>query len=362
MKFLFDIGHPAEVHAFRNVIHNLRNRGHDVLVTARDKEMTLYLLDFYKIPYVSTGKNMSSKIGKVWAFVRNDIKILKAAIKFKPDLIINFFSPFAAHVGKLLGKKVVGFHDTEHADLTIKLSLPFTDTIVVPACYKREYPGKSVVKFNGNFELAYLHPNYFKPDPSIFKILGIKENEKYVLLRFVTHTAMHDSGHKGFTNEEKIKIVEKFSEHERVFISSEVPLPEQLKKYELKIPPERIHDVIHYASLLYGESATMSSEAAVLGTPAVFVDEKRIGYTNEEEEKYGLVFNYLNTPEGKSSALEKGIDLIKTNNLKEEWGKKQIILMNNSIDVSEFITWFVENYPDSEKTIKADLGYQLRFK
>ena len=70
----------------------------------------------------------------------NDWKIWRAARKFKPDLFVNFFSPFAAHVGKLMGKPVIGFHDTEHADLTIRLSLPFTDTIVVPECYRREYP------------------------------------------------------------------------------------------------------------------------------------------------------------------------------------------------------------------------------
>ena len=361
MKYLFDIGHPAEVHTFRNVIQNLQDKGHDTLITVRDKEMTLYLLDHYKIPYVSTGKNLRSKSGKAWSFIRNDLKILKAAISFKPDLIINFFSPFAAHVGKLLKIPVIGFHDTEHANLTIRLAKPFTDTIVVPSCYKREYPGKNVIKFNGNFELAYLHPEYFQPDNSIFKILGLKDNEKYVLLRFVTHTSMHDKGHKGFTDEEKIKITEKFSGYAKIFISSEIQLPDKLKKYELKIPPERIHDVINFASLLFGESATMASEAAVLGTPAIFFDFSGRGYTDEEEQKYGLVFNYKNTEEDRELAILKGIDIISANNRKK-WIDSKERLLSDTINVSAFMTWFIESYPESENIMNEDPEHQLTFK
>ena len=360
MRFLFDIGHPAEVHTFRNVIKNLEEKGHDILVTARDKEMTLYLLDFYKIPYVSTGKNMSTKIGKIWAFIRNDFLILKAALKFKPDLIINFFSPFAAHVGKLLGKKVIGFHDTEHANLTIKLSKPFTDTIVVPSCYQREYPGKSVIKFKGNFELAYLHPKYFTPDPSIFDLLGISKNDKYVLLRFVTHTSMHDSGHKGFSDSEKIKIAEKFSEHAKVFISSEVPLPKKLKKYELNTPPERIHDVINFASLLYGESATMASEAAVLGTPAIFIDFNGRGYTDEEESKYGLVFNFTHMGSDKEKGLEKGLKVL-SDHENNKWIKSRDKLISDSLDVTFFMRWLIEEYPESEKIALGGTEFLNRF-
>ncbi len=225
---------------------------------------------------------------------------------------------------------------------------------------KRISRERTVIKFNGNFELAYLHPNYFKPDPSIYKILGIKENEKYVLLRFVTHTSMHDSGHKGFTNEEKINIVDKFSECAKVFISSEVPLPEQLKKYELKIPPERIHDVINYASLLYGESATMASEAAVLGTPAVFVDFNGRGYTDEEELKYGLVFNYKHTEDEREKALNKGIGILTRQDI-NEWKDQKEKMISDSLDVSGFMTWFIESYPESEKSVLTDQSYLNTF-
>jgi asparagine synthase (glutamine-hydrolysing) len=64
--------------------------------------------------------------------------------------------------------------------------------------------------------LAYLHPTYFTPDKSILNELNINENEKYVIIRFVSWNATHDFGHKGISYENKLKAIkefEKYSEH-----------------------------------------------------------------------------------------------------------------------------------------------------
>lgn len=39
-----DIGHPAQVHLFKNFYRVLREEGHGVVVYARDKDCTLKLL------------------------------------------------------------------------------------------------------------------------------------------------------------------------------------------------------------------------------------------------------------------------------------------------------------------------------
>ena len=41
MRVLFDMGHPAHVHLFKNIIKKLTADGHEVKITARDKEVTL---------------------------------------------------------------------------------------------------------------------------------------------------------------------------------------------------------------------------------------------------------------------------------------------------------------------------------
>jgi hypothetical protein len=362
MRYLFDIGHPAEVHTFKNVIWKLKKKGHPILVTARDKDITFYLLDFYKIPYISTGKNLRSKAGKIYSLIRNDLLIFKEVIRFKPDIIVNFFSPFAAHAGKILGKPVIGFHDTEHANISVKLAKPFTDTIVVPSCYYRKYPGKKVIKFKGNFELAYLHPNFFTPGPSVLKILKIKKNEKFCIVRFVSHTSLHDFGYRGLSMEAKREAVKQLSKRARVFISSETQLPPDLKPYEIKLPPEKMHDAIHFADLLYGESSTMASESAVLGIPAIFLYFKKIGYINEEEKKYGLIFNYSNSKKDQEKSISKGIELLSAPGIKKQWQGMRKKMLSDTINVTAFMEWFIENYPESEEIMSKDANFQIKFK
>jgi Uncharacterized protein conserved in archaea len=211
-------------------------------------------------------------------------------------------------------------------------------------------------------ELCYLHPNYFTPDPSILDLLQLKRDEKYIIIRFVSWNASHDVGHSGLSLEMKHKAVKELSKYAKVFISSEGELPDDLKQYQIKIPPERMHDVLAFATLLYGESATMASECACLGTPSIFHDNNGRGYTDEEEKKYGLVFNYSESFLDQEMSLKKAIELLNTPNLKQKWQERRQRMLSDKIDVTAFMVWFIENYPDSVKTMKDNPDYRLRFK
>ena len=52
MKILIDINHPAHVQFFKNPVRILQGRGHDVLLTSREKEMTVELLDRLGLPHL----------------------------------------------------------------------------------------------------------------------------------------------------------------------------------------------------------------------------------------------------------------------------------------------------------------------
>lgn len=348
MRYLFDIGHPAEVHYFKHVIRNLEKNGHQVLVTARDKDVSLQLLENFEIGYICTGRNIPSRPGKVYSLFRNGWRIFKVIRKFKPDLIINFFSPFAAQAGWLAGVPVIGFHDTEIAGVSIRLSLPFTDTVVVPECYTRRLPEEKEVRFKGYFELCHLHPAYFSADPAIRVDLGLEPNEKFVLMRFVSHRAVHDSGISGLSWEMKRYAVKRLSKVTRVFVSSEEPLPPDLELFRLNTPADRIHDVIAHAALCFGESATMSAESAVLGVPAVFIDGRKIGYTTDICKKYGLITQYKPDPAGLKHAIDKGIEIV-GNSGSAFRHKQREKLLDDHIDVTVFMTGVIENYCESAR-------------
>jgi hypothetical protein len=122
-----------------------------------------------------------------------------------------------------------------------------------------------------------------------------------------------------------------------------------------------MHDVLAYASLFFGESATMASESAVLGTPAIYLDKHGRGYTDEEE-KFGLLFNYRESPDAQNRSIEKGVELLQESNLKQKMQENRKKFLQNKIDVTAFLIWFIENYPESFKILKVNPGYQLRFR
>jgi len=161
-------------------------------------------------------------------------------------------------------------------------------------------------------------------------------------MRFVSWDASHDIGHGGFTIEAKLKAVDELKKYGKLFITSETPLPKELEKYRLNISPEKIHDLLHYAALYIGEGATTATEAAILGTPSIYISSlvNTMGNFDELEKKYGLVYLFTE-PE---DALNKAKVILTDKNIKNKWGLKREKLLKDKIDVTSFITELIINF------------------
>jgi len=278
-----------------------------------------------------------------------------SAVKnFKPDFFLGFGSIRAAHVSRIMRKPCVALDDTEHAKWEHMLYVPFTDSILTPSCFTKDF-GKKQIRYNGYTELAYLHPNRFTPDPAVLNEIGLTKDDPFFVIRFVSWNASHDVGAHGLTLDTKRKAIHEFEKYGRVIITSEKPLPEEFEKYRIAVSPEKMHDLLYYATLLYGESATMASECAVLGTHAIFCDFAGRGYTDEEERKYHLVYNFKLDNESQERSIEKAVELVQNPRLKEIAREKQAILLKEKIDVTAFIVWFIEHFPEAaDTTWKSD--------
>ena len=206
MKILIDIGHPAHVHYFRNFIGIMQGRGHEFLITAREKEVSHQLLNSFRIPFYDRGKGSNNIFGKILYVLKADRDIYKVSKTHKPDLFLSFASPYAGHVAALMGESHISFTDTEHAKLGILSFAPFSDCIVTPSVFKGSFGSKHVT-FKGFMELCYLHPNYFSSNKSIISELGLRDEEPYSVLRFVSWNANHDIGQSGISLNEKLELV-----------------------------------------------------------------------------------------------------------------------------------------------------------
>ncbi|OGU61890.1 MAG: hypothetical protein A3K31_00685 [Ignavibacteria bacterium RIFOXYA12_FULL_35_25] len=359
MNILIDIGHPAHVHYFKNFAKEVSSHGNEVLFTCRDKEVTISLLKHYGFRHINFGRNYKSKLGKIFGLFYFTFKLFLVALKFRPDMYLNA-SMYSAIVAWILRKPHISLEDTFNNE-QVNLYLPFT-SCVLTGDYPHPSLGKKEIRYNGYQELLYLHPNYFTPDKNVVELLAVNEEEKYMIIRFVAWNASHDFGHKGISYENKIKAITEFEKYAKVFISSESDLPSELQPYQIKIDSHMMHDAIVFASLLFGESSTMAEEAAMLGKPAIYLNDKSTFYTKHLEKRYDLVFNFSESEEDQLKAIDKGIELLKTPNIKEEWQKRRQKMLEDKIDVTAFLVWFMENYPESFRIMKENPGYQYNFK
>jgi predicted glycosyltransferase len=122
-----------------------------------------------------------------------------------------------------------------------------------------------------------------------------------------------------------------------------------------------MHDALFYATLFVSDTQTSTTEAACLGTPAIrcnsFVGSSDMSNFKELEEKYRLIFNYRDS----DMAIDKAVELLNMEDLKNNWHLKRDVLLKDKIDVTAFMTWLIENYPQSVVQIKQNPNLATTF-
>ena len=363
MNILIDIGHPGHVHLLKNLYFELARKRHNIWVTVKDIPAAKELLKKYNIEYLDIGKKKDGVIGKGLYQIYYNLRLLNLVWKHKINIGIGS-SISIAHVSKLSKIKsiILDDDDDDVQPLFVKYAHPFCDILLSPDSLKGHRKKKCVVYYPGYHELAYLHPNVFKPDVSILDAVGVQQGEPFFIMRFNAFKAHHDVGVKGLTLEQKMLLIRMLKTKGKVFITTEREIEPELKQYQITISPEKIHHLMFFATLFLGDSQTMTSEAAVLGTPAIRNNSLvgKIAYLNEEEFKYGLTYGFL--PSQMNDMINKINELLNMQNLKQEWEEKRQRMLIDRIDVTKFLVWFVENYPESKSIMQKDPNYSLRFR
>lgn len=327
MRILIDMGHPAHVHFYRNFIKEMEKKGHEFKIIVREKDTLTNLLDHYKLPYTSIGESQKGTFNKAVGLAGNDLKILKIARKFKPDVLTGIGSPYVTQVGKLIRRPSYIFTDTEHATLINKLTVPFATKVLTPDCFMGDFGGKHV-RYAGYHELAYLHPNRFNE-----KGIG-KDN---IIIRLSSWEASHDR-QKQVIEEFMVRhIRDMLSAYGNVVVSREggKMLTLDGKLYN----PAQLHAIMKNAKLYIGDGATMATESALLGVPAIYVSPLAGTMGNHENlERYGLMLPRKMLPS--DNTITSIIETPKTT-----WKENRQKMLKDKIDVTEYIIELFEGNP-----------------
>lgn len=297
MRLLFDLGHPAHVHLFRNLIKKVASEGGGVLAATRDKDVTVDLCKGYSIPQQVLSRAYSGNIiAGFREFFQRTAKLLRIAHRFKPDALLGT-SMSIGLVGRMINRPsfVFGEDDAHIVPMFAYFAYPTCSYVVTPDCLSHENYGAKHLMYPGYHELAYLHPDHFTPDPSVPLSIGLDIDKPYFILRFVSLKAHHDIRAGGLPFDTARKLVDILSDRGRVLITTEGQLHDKFKQYQFPLPPEKLHDVLAFASMYVGDSQTVTVETSVLGIPSMrcntFVG--RITCLEELEKKYGLTKGFL---------------------------------------------------------------------
>jgi predicted glycosyltransferase len=341
MKFLIDINHPAHVHFFRNPIRMLTELGHEVATTSRDKEMAVPLLDALGIEHhmLSVQKKGGGLFALGKELIARDVALYRVVRKFRPNAMAAIGGTFVAHVGFMSRVPSLVFYDTENAKLQNAITYPFATRVLVPRCYSAWLP-RSAERYPGYHELSYLHPKRFKADKAIAIAAGLDAEKHNFFLRTVSWNANHDIGERGWSEKLLERVTHYLASIGTVHISSEAELPAGLAKFKFAGKVADVHHLMAFCRLFVGESATMASESAVLGVPAIYAANTGRGYTDEQESKYRLVRNLRDFD---WDALKNAIDEMLLPS-EESWRAKRESLVADTIDVAPFVVDSILRY------------------
>jgi predicted glycosyltransferase len=358
------MGHPAHFHLFKNVITDLKSKGNTVFILIKKKDILEDLLINSKLSYVNIlpeGRK-DSKSGIALGIIRRDYRLFRFCLKNMPDIMVGT-SAEIGHVGTLLGIPTINVNedDADVVPMFSKISYPFSTRILSPSvCNNGKWERKSI-KYEGYHELAYLHPGIFTPDPEIVSKYFQVDNP-FFLIRFAKLTAHHDTGIRGINDDMARKLIAILEPWGKVYITSERPLTPDFEKYLIAINPLDIHHVMAYASIFIGDSQTMAAEAAVLGTPFIRYNDfvGRIGYLKELELKYKLGFGIKPDEPGRLFIVLN--DLLSMPDLRSTFRKRRDLMLGEKINLTKFMSWLIQSYPGSIKTLKDSPDFQYNFR
>jgi predicted glycosyltransferase len=360
-SILIDINHPSQVHLFRHFIREM-SQNHRVIVTAKDDPLSNQLLKLYRIPFVFLGNKSDSIMGKGLSQLAYNYKVLNLIQKYG----IRYGLGTSVTINQLsrVTRMISFFFDDDDSKvqpLTRWFANPFAHYIITPRCLLHEHYGRKHLTYPGYHELAYLHPRRFKPDSAVLKLLNVREDEPFFILRFNAFRAHHDIGVSGLSGTAKRELVSLLQDKGKLFITTEGEIESEFRGYQLRIPQDKIHSALYYATMFIGDSQTMASESGVLGTPSVRNNSLvgKISYLEELEKKYGLTYGFL--PEQSERMFKKIVELLRMKDLKKKWEERKNKMLRECIDLADFMIWLVDDYPASVQLLRSDPEYARRF-
>jgi predicted glycosyltransferase len=284
-KIWIDLDNSPHVPFFVPVIQELKARGFQVFLTARDSYQVCELLDYYGVRARIIGRHHGRrKILKLLGTAWRAVALAYAVRKEKVNLSLAHGSRGCMLASTLLGIESISISDYEHAARVPvkKVWVIYPEVIPVNGRARNRI---ATLRYPGIKEDVYL-PNFY-PDPQLRQRLGIAEDELLVTVRPPASEAHY---HNPEGDELLAATLSKFSAMDgaRVLLlprnkNQEEELraawSDEIASGKILIPV-RVEDglnIIWNSDLVVSGGGTMNREAAAMGVPVYSIFRGPIG-------------------------------------------------------------------------------------
>jgi len=286
MRIWVDLTNSPHVLVMRPVIANLRARGHEVEVTARDFAQTLGLLERFGIEHTAISRHRGGGLAaKARGLGERSLALTRWARGRGFDRALGHGSNDVTVAAALLRIPSSTMFDYEWATVQHNVNCRLAEAVVVPDAIPPErlyrYGARGKVRgYPGLKEEYYLAD--FEPSTDVLSELGLDPGQPITVVRTPPEVSLY---HR-FENDLFAQVLDRLgsSDVQSVVLPRTPEQRAELERAGGLIVPERAIDaqsLIAFADLVVSAGGTMNREAVALGTPVYTVFEGRLGAVDE---------------------------------------------------------------------------------
>ena len=304
-----DIDNSPHVPFFLPIIEELRSRGVELFLTARDTYQVCELIEYFSLPCKVIGRHYGkNKLLKVWGTCVRTARLTPLVFAKRPDLAVSHGSRAQVLVSKALGIPSLVVHDYEHSTKTGFIE---SDWILMPDAIPETAMSRKherVLKYRGLKEDVYVPQ--FTPDASILEELGLDAQELIVTLRPPASEAHYHSPQSDVLFEETMRFLAQQPQLRVVMLPRSARQSEQIRKdwgdlissRRVIIPERPVNglNLIWFSDLVISGGGTMNREAAALGVPVYSIFRGKIGAVDKYLSENGRLVLIENADEIKT--------------------------------------------------------------
>jgi uncharacterized protein len=284
MRIWIDLTNSPHVLVMRPVIDKLRERGHEVEVTARDFAQTLGLCERFGIAHTAIGRHRGGRIrAKAFGLADRSLALAKWARGRSFDRALGHGSNDITIAAALLRIPSATMFDYEWATVQHNVNCRLARRVVVPDAIPRErlyrYGARGKIHAYAGLKEEYYLAD-FEPDPAILASLGLDRANPIAVVRTPPAVSLY---HR-FENDLFASVLERLAALQTVVLPRTPEQRAELERHGGFIVPEHAIDaqsLIACADVVVSAGGTMNREAVALGTPVYTVFEGRPGAVDE---------------------------------------------------------------------------------